>query len=352
VAGIPPFSAWLLGLPEVQSAEVRARIALAKERIQKVLDRERVAHQKTLEQKISDQGPVNQRVDPHLLGLAIKDLLELGRLKTALHAATTKYPWYANLLTPDAVIQDRLGELAPLYAQVSGGGFGNLTGDALEVIIFKCLREVAAESPRYAFQGFFKLDDPKDAHGRYRKVQPPKTVADKTTAKEADFLQFGHDAGVLCLECKNYREWIYPHHGALKDTIVKAYELGCIPLFIARRIHYTAMTNLLGPAGIIAHEAYAQYYPADQADLAAAVKDKTKLGFTDVTASEEPPERTMKFFKNALPKIVPKMAEAWEANRDVLYEFAKGEIHLAQLYNEIGSPAAGNWVEPEQDEPS
>lgn len=348
MAGLSPFSAWLLAHPEAQSATVRARIGIAKDRIQKILDRERVSHQKTLEQKISDQGPVNLRVDPHLVGLALKDLLELSRLKVTQHSS---HPWYANRLTPDAEIQTRLEELGPLYQQVSGGGFGNLTGDALELIVFKCLKELAAQQPRYGFQGYFRLDQPKNAQGRYQKVQPPKNVGENSTTKEADFLQFGHDQGVLCIECKNYREWIYPHHNSIKETIVKAHELGCIPLMVARRIHYTAMTNLLGPAGIISHETYFQYYPADQIELAERVKDKTKLGFTDVTATEEPHARTKNFFGTTLPEIVPRMAELWEANRDALYEYAKGNLFLAQLYNEIGSPAAGNWVDPQEEPP-
>jgi hypothetical protein len=36
------------------------------------------AHEKTLEQKIAEQGPVAQRVDPHLVSLAIEDLIALG----------------------------------------------------------------------------------------------------------------------------------------------------------------------------------------------------------------------------------------------------------------------------------
>ncbi len=52
------FSAKLLRAPDAKSREALKRIALAKARVQKVLDRERVAHQKTLEHKISDQGPI------------------------------------------------------------------------------------------------------------------------------------------------------------------------------------------------------------------------------------------------------------------------------------------------------
>lgn len=346
MSGLTGFSDWLLAHPEAKSPEALRRIKIAKKRISLVLDRERVSHQKTLEQKISDQGPNDQRVDPHLLGLAIKDLLEQKRLKTVRHAATGKQDWYANRLTGVAEIASRLEELAPLYASVSGSGFGNLSGDALEVVVFKCLATVAAAQPRHAYQGHFLLTEPKDAHGRYRKIQPPKSLGGYTTQKEADFLQYGYDEGTLCFECKNYREWIYPHHGVIADTIVKSYELGCIPVFIARRIHYTAITNLLTPGGIISHETYLQYYPADCEELAQQVRDRTKLGFTDVTTSEEPHPRTVKFIEKTLPSIVGGMAAKWHAHKEALYAFAKGELHLAQIYNEIGSPAAGNWQEP------
>jgi len=349
VSDIGRFSAGLLAKEEARNPDALRRIAVAKHRIQLILDREVVCHQKTLEKKIADQGPNPQRVDPHLIGLAILDLRNLGRLKVSTHAATGASPWHSNLLTPDATIAERLSELAPLYASVSTGTFGNLTGDALEVIVYKSLAKVAAAKPRYAYQGHFLLDEPKDKHGRYRKVQPPKSVGALSTAKEADFLQFGHEEGPLCIECKNYREWIYPHHGVIKETVVKAYELGCLPVLVARRIHYTAMTNLLRPAGIMAHEALFQYYLADQVELAERVRDKTKLGFTDVLASEEPHPRTEKFFSHDLLHVVGAMAQAWSRNRDALYAYAKDQMNLAQLYSEIGSPAGGKWQNFEQE---
>jgi hypothetical protein len=131
------------------------------------------------------------RVDPHLIGLAVKDLLELNRLAEHNHAATKGTPWYANPGTFAATVAKRLTELAPLYASVSGSGFGNLTGDALELIVYKCLDQVYEADPRYAFQGHFRLTEPK-VGGRYRKTQPPKNIGSHSTAKEADFLQFGH----------------------------------------------------------------------------------------------------------------------------------------------------------------
>lgn len=347
----PQFSAKLLQTDEAKNRAALDRITLAKKRIASILDRETAAHQKTLEQKISEQGPTNQRVDPHLVGLALMDLHELRRLRVNHHTATRNAAWYSNLLTPDADVQQRLAELAPLYASVSGSGFGNLTGDALEIVVFKCLATIFAAKPRFAYQGYFHLDQPKDAQNRYRKTQPPKTIGSLSTTKEADFLQFGHDAGPLCIECKNYREWIYPHHGIIQDLIVKADDLGAIPVLIARRIHYTTKTNLLEPAGIIAHESYFQYYPSDRMDLAEKVRNKRSLGFTDVTATEEPHPRTVKFFDTILPKLIPQMAPRWQTCRTALREYAHGDINLAQLYTDIGSPAGGKWQDYSDPEP-
>jgi hypothetical protein len=254
-------------------------------------------------------------VDPHLLGLAIVDLIELNRLREYADPATGSRPiWYANPGTSAADVEARLADLAPLYASVSGSGFGNLTGDALELIVQKCLDQVYAADPRFPYQGYFHLNEPKTPQGRYRKTQPPKSIGPHSTQKEADFLQFGHAAGPLCIECKNYREWIYPHHDMISELIVKAADLGAIPVLIARRLHYTSMTNLLEPAGIIAHETYHQYYPADRAELAEKVKHKRSLGFTDVLPADAPHPRTVKFFTTTLPTIVDRMAARWRAN--------------------------------------
>jgi hypothetical protein len=136
---------------------------------------------------------------------------------------------------------------------------------------------------------------------------------------------------------------MYLNDEDIKDLIIKSHELDAMPVLIGRRFHYTTRTNLLEPGGIIAHETFLQYYPADQAAVAAQVQDKTLLGFTDVTSVEEPHERTTKFLTSILPKIITPMAAKWKTNRDSLLSYARGEIQLAQLYNAIGSPAAGNW---------
>ena len=77
------------------------------------------------------------RVDPHLIHLAVTDLIEPNRLRVHHHPATGDRSWYANPGAPDGAVQTRLNELAPLYDSISGHGFGNHIGDALEVVGFK-----------------------------------------------------------------------------------------------------------------------------------------------------------------------------------------------------------------------
>ena len=336
------FSKEFLAKPESANPAVRERILLARKRIQSVLDRDLVAHQQTLEQKISDQGPTNQRVDPHLVGLAAFDLLHLNRLRSYDHTPSGTHAWYSNIGAHAADVEARLDELGPLYASVSGHGFGNLTGDALEVVVYKCLHRIFTANPRYAYQGHFRIDQPK-VGDRFIKVQPPKTIGSHSTKKEADFLLFGLDPGPICIECKNYREWIYPHSPVITDLIRKSYELNAIPVLIARRIHYTTLTNFLEPAGIIAHETYHQYYPSDKEELARKVKNARSLGFTDVLASEDPHPRTIKFFERDLFTVAARMSERWNANKAALMQYANSDINLAQLYTEIDSPAGGKW---------
>jgi hypothetical protein len=343
------FSPKLLSLAEAGNEQVLERIVLAKRRIQSVLDRDLVCNQKTLEQKISEQGPKPMRVDPHLIGKAILDLTELNRLTRHAHVLTKGIAWFANPGTSANLVNNRLEVLAPLYDRIIGHGFGNLSGDALELIVWKCLRAIHQADKRYPYMGHFDLSQPKDAHGRYRKSQPPKTLGERSTIKEADFFQFGHAAGTLCIECKNLREWMYPDHPLIKELIIKASELGAIPVLIARRVHYTTRINLLEPAGIIAHESLFQYYPAHEVELARQVSDARSLGFTDVVATEEPHARTVKFFTRSLPAVVDYMAERWFQNEDALVAYAHNEINLAQLYTAIGSVAGGKWRERGRD---
>lgn len=344
------FSKALLDRPIAKVPKALERIAIAKERIQLILDRETVAHEKTLEQKIADQGPAGRRVDPHLISQAIFDLRELRRLALHHHPATGDKPWYSNLATSGEAVQARLAELAPLYDTISNV-LSNVIGDALEVATFQALSTTSIASPRYHFDGHYFLDKPKKG-GRFQQRKCANNIREKTTTKQPDFFLFGHDSGPLCIECKNYREWLYPQKTYIKHHILRCYELDVVPLFVVRRIHYSTITNFFEPAGIIAHESYHQYFPSDQHEIAERARFKGSLGFTDIMATEEPHKRTMHFFSELLPRVAAPMAKKWFLHRQALVDYANDEINLAQLYTAIGSRAGGKWVEqPEEPEP-
>jgi len=260
------------------------------------------------------------------------------------HPETKTKNWFSNIGTSQEKILEKISTVAPIYSSVSGGGFGNQTGDALEVIVFKCLETINKSNPRFAYQGHFHLDKPKK-NGRFERIEPPQNIGGGVTLKKPDFIQYGHDFGPLCIECKNYREWLYPRDGIIKELIIKSYQMKSIPVIIDRRIHYTTKTNFLTPAGIIAHESYYQYYPSEYSELAEKVKNKRLLGFTDVRATEDPDVRTIKFFNELLPRVIEDMSKKWSRNKEALYDYATGGMNLSQLYTIIGSPAGGKWSE-------
>ncbi len=281
------------------------------------------------------------KVDPHILGLAIMDLLARDVITEHAHSGVKN--WYAYKRIQPEPVAAKLAAIAPVYRSISQGDFPNKVGDALEIILLKTLQTLRNTDPRFNYLGSFLLDRPKNAQGRYVKVEPPQTVSGGTTKKQADFMLMGFEEGIISIECKNYREWLYPSHTQIRELIIKSYETNTLPLLVQRRIHYSTISNFLVPAGIMAHETLLQYYPEDEVALAEDVKRARGLGFTDVTASYDPHDRTKRFFTETLPKIVPSMAGAWAKNRDALYDFALGKQNIAQLYTSIGSPAGGKW---------
>ena len=70
---------------------MEGRDALARERLVRVLGRHGIANARTLEQKISDAGPYNQRIDPHALTPPRNALVKEGQItRLQKHNA----PWF------------------------------------------------------------------------------------------------------------------------------------------------------------------------------------------------------------------------------------------------------------------
>jgi len=112
------------------------RIALGKKRLARVLRAQVVASRRTLEQKISDAGPSNQRVDPHLLTLARK---EMERDGTLTERRRKGMPWYYLPGTNEDQLGERLEQLGPIHDRTSAQGFTERAGQTLEIAIFRSL---------------------------------------------------------------------------------------------------------------------------------------------------------------------------------------------------------------------
>ena len=184
-----PHSQWLQNHPSAKNPAALARIEIAMARLPNILERQLVCCQKTLEQKISDQGPNGQRVDPHLLGIAIKELaVHRGIITAHNHQATGTTSWYANSRASITDIKNRLNDLAPLYDQVSNGTFPNLVGDALEVVVQESLISLNQQNPAFNFLGAMQTLLPKNKHGRFNKIEPPNVISGHASVKDSRFL--------------------------------------------------------------------------------------------------------------------------------------------------------------------
>ena len=87
-------------------------MSLAEYRIIRVLHTYTVACMRTLENKISDGGPADMRIDPHVLTEAKNRLLAAGTLKRDMRDNT---PWFFLATANPAAVTARLADLLPLH---------------------------------------------------------------------------------------------------------------------------------------------------------------------------------------------------------------------------------------------
>jgi hypothetical protein len=291
-----------------------AREELAEKRLLRILGALTMANQRTLEQKISDAGPFNQRIDPHVLTDVRKRLLNEGRIGRVQKASA---PWYFAGNTPLEKQASRLGELLAVYEP-----YLKITariGQALEIATYRALRQI----PQGDFYGRYKDLDAHDDSTMYSKEEPPQHIGNKalTGDERLDFILRTPEAGALGIECKNVRQWMYPHVDEIRETLRKCLLLDAVPVLIARRIPFVTFA-VLGKCGVIIHQTYNQLMPASDAALAAKVRDKTLLGYHDVRTTNEPDARLIKFITKDLLSIAQVAREKFDRCSDLLWSFS------------------------------
>lgn len=300
------------------------RLEIAKTRLERILTAQKVCTARTLEQKISDAGPYNQRIDPHILTDARKDLQDQGIVKSA-HPSNTH--WYFLDQTPTQTVQTRLAELEPIHKALGEQSLTMRVGQALEIAVYKALRS----QDILLFMGHYLDLDSHDDAILYSKEEPPSSISGKTipTKGKLDFIAI-HTTGPVGIECKNVREWQYPDRPEIRGLIYKCCCLDAVPVLIARRWPYVTF-SVLGTCGVILHQTYNQRLPSADSELAAKAKDKTLLGYHDIRLGNEPDSRLIRFVHTNLPGVLPTARERFDEYKDLLFDYGTGEKNYPEF---------------------
>lgn len=299
------------------SLEKEERRLLARKRLVSVLTRHGIANSRTLEQKISDAGPNNQRINPHVLTPVRADMESEGVIVRRFEGGNT---WYHLASTDQSVVQSRLAFQIADFRAFSRNGIPQRIGQALEIATFRAMALHGLE-----FFGRFRDLDAHDDSTLYSKEEPPSHVGNRSLDGDQclDFLVRHPEAGHLGLECKNIREWIYPDRNEITETIAKALALDCVPVIIARRVPFVTY-KLMTACGIIIHQTYNQIMAAADAAIAARVKHKNSLGYHDIRLGNQPDARLLKFIGTDMMNVAAEARRKFEDHKDLLDAFSAG----------------------------
>ncbi len=146
------------------------RHEIATKRLRNILRSHIVASSRILEQKISDAGPTNQRIDPHILTEARTVLTQSG---VVLPVQRGGVPWFHLKDTDPEAVKRRLSELDALHRQTQKPQFVTLVGQTLEIAVFRALR---AQTILNFFGNYPDLTAHDDSTF-YSKEEPPSSLS-------------------------------------------------------------------------------------------------------------------------------------------------------------------------------
>ena len=313
-----------------------------------VLGKQVVANARTLEQKLADAGPSNQRIDPHIITPVRRELLEEGSVEKIETAGST---WFHLANTPKPQVDERLNQLTALFKRFTAGNLPLRFGQTLEIATYRAM----LAAPEMEFYGqFLDLDDHDDSQ-LYSKEEPPQHIGKRKLPgkKSLDFIVRHPTAGHLGIECKNIREWIYPDRPEITDLLFKATTLNCVPVLIARRIPFVTF-KLMRACGVIVHQTYNQLLPAADATLAAQLRQKELLGYHDIRVGNEPDARLKKFIATNLLAVAEEARERFNQHKDLITPFSAGDMTYTEFAARVrrrsqGANEDNDWNEEAQD---
>jgi hypothetical protein len=112
------------------------REIIARRRLERVLKNHIVANARTLEQKISDAGPSDQRIDPHILTRVRNAMVREGKISKIPYSETN---WFTLPQTDAALLNQRLAEQALTTKELRKQSVSVRIGQTLEIATYKAL---------------------------------------------------------------------------------------------------------------------------------------------------------------------------------------------------------------------
>lgn len=297
------------------------RKLLAEKRLRSVLRSHGIAPMRTLEQKISDAGPFNQRIDPHVLNSALHGLVHQEEI---VRDRISNTPWYHLASTPREIVKERWDQLHPVYDRTQDSRFKIRVGQTLEIAVLRSLRELHNSNQRVQFWGDFADLEEHDDSTPYSKIEPRSISGRKSDSGVVDFVVTTPDGIRGAIEVKNTRKWLYPRSHEVIRLLQKALDMDAVPILIARRIAFVTF-YVLNWCGVLVHQTYNQLYPYADNELAELVKNKRLLGYHDVRVGNEPDMRLSRFTTEHLIPLLPEARSRVEEFRDLLEDYASGE---------------------------
>jgi hypothetical protein len=229
-------------MPKLSRSE---RAAIARRRLTRILEKHSVANARTLEQKINDAGPSDQRVDPHALTPVRNAMQRECQIAIVRRAGID---WYTLPHIHPDLLEMRLTLQSETFIALSQRSLSQRMGQTLEIATYKALLQLE----NGIFFGRFKDLEEHDDDQIYKKKEPPQHLGSRQLEgdERLDFLVSTPSGTWLGVECKNVREWLYPDRDEIRDMIDKCLRLNCVPVIVGRRIPYVTF-HLLRRCGVI-----------------------------------------------------------------------------------------------------
>lgn len=297
------------------------RKELARTRLTNVLNRHGIALSRTLEQKISDAGPYNQRIDPHVLTDVRRSMQQEGLIQA--QPGIDNSVWYHLSDTDPHKVAERYKAQAPDYKDFINHDLRLRIGQALEIAIYRSLLDHFGQR----FFGRFRDLNMKSDNKLYSKEEPPSYVGGNSIENGGplDFLVQDDNGLWAGIEAKNIREWLYPQQTDIMEIISKCLELDVVPVLIGRRIPYVTF-RIFHTCGFIFHQTYNQLLPESDDELALRVRSKYSLGYHDIRTGNRPDARLTRFVSQNLPQQIKPARERFNDFKDLLSSYCFGQM--------------------------